>query len=78
MTAPVELSTAEMWQLSAVGGCLLMAVQEEGVDRDKVIEAANRLFDLMNQIEQRDDWSSRSPVGEASAACLRLPSSDTN
>jgi hypothetical protein len=54
-----------------------MAVQEEGVDRDKVIEAANRLFDLMHQIGERDDWSSRSPAGEETA-CLRLPSSDTN
>ena len=34
MTAPVELSTAEMWQLSAVGACLLLAVQEEDVDKE--------------------------------------------
>jgi len=67
MTKPVEISTKEMWELSAVGACILLAVQEmeeDAVGRQKVIEAGNRLFDLMGKIGERDDWSSRSPKGE--------------
>lgn len=65
----VSLTTAEMWELSRVGGCLLIAAQEmpdEFPGRDKIIEAGNRLFDVMNSVSERDDWVSRSPLGEES------------
>lgn len=69
MTKPVELSTAEMWELSRVGACILLAVQdmdENSPGRNRVVEAGNRLFELMNKINERDDWEKRSPIGEES------------
>lgn len=63
----VEITTAEMWELSRAGGRILLAVEnmpENSPAREHVIEAGKLLFAVLNRVDDRDDWVQRSPAVE--------------
>lgn len=67
IAADVALTPAEMWELSRVGGRILLALEnmpENSPAREHIIEAGKSLFDVLNRVEERDDWGQRSSAGK--------------